>query len=163
MRILAISDIHGCYRTFQHMLEEVIELQKEDILVLCGDFIDRGPDTRGLIRYILQLQQEGFQIECLKGNHEAMMLKSLDNPTERATTWLFNGGRETLASYGCSHPEEFPKDHLDFFRNLKLHTQVDAYIFVHAGVGVGRIPPLDDEKALLCKKLVWRPRLHMAG
>lgn len=140
------------------MVEEVLELKKEDHLVLCGDYVDRGPDTKGLIDYILQLQEDGYRVECLMGNHEAMMLHGLEYPNNPATTWLFNGGRETLASYGCSHPDEFPKSHIDFYKSLKLFHQVDKYLFVHAGVGTGRIDPLEDKKALLWSRN-WYPDL----
>jgi len=76
LRILAISDIHGCLNTFKAILQQ-INYTKADQLFLIGDFIDRGPDSKGVIDHIWDLQAQGFSITCIKGNHEQMLLNGL--------------------------------------------------------------------------------------
>lgn len=158
MRTLAISDIHGCYLSFRKMIEEVLVLETSDKLVLCGDFIDRGPDVRGLIDYIMALQKQGFQIETLKGNHEVFLLNALAGRNAQTPIWLKHGGKATLASYGVKHAPQIPLEHIQFFENLKLTAEIDEYIFVHAAVGTGGLPPLKDERAILWTRN-WYPDL----
>lgn len=66
-REFAIADIHGCCRTFRHLLEQ-IGFGKQDTLYLLGDYIDRGPDSRGVIETILELVREGYDIRPHMGN-----------------------------------------------------------------------------------------------
>ncbi|MFK7970001.1 MAG: metallophosphoesterase family protein [Bacteroidia bacterium] len=158
MRILAISDIHGCARTFRTMVEDRLKLTKEDQLVLCGDFVDRGPDTKGVIDYIFALQAQGFQVHTLKGNHEAFLLHAIDGDVENSANWLYYGGKQTLESYGCRYVSQLPARHLNFYKELKLVVEIDQYIFVHAGVGIGSRPPLEDAQAILWSRN-WYPDL----
>ena len=74
MRKIAISDIHGCLKTFKLMVEEQIVLSQKDELYLLGDFVDRGPNSKGVLDYIMSLQEAGYQLHCLRGNHEDMMV-----------------------------------------------------------------------------------------
>ena len=117
MRKIAISDIHGCIRTFRYLLEEKIRLQPEDHLFLLGDFIDRGPNSKGVIDYILELQQSGYQLTCLLGNHEEMLLRSFTESLMR-DVWESNGGMETMMSFGIRTAEEIPDLYMDFFTYL---------------------------------------------
>ncbi|MFT5168289.1 MAG: serine/threonine protein phosphatase 1, partial [Saprospiraceae bacterium] len=64
MKQYAISDIHGCAKTFKALLEQ-ISFSKEDVLYLLGDYVDRGPDSKGVIDHIWQLQSEGYTVFCL--------------------------------------------------------------------------------------------------
>ena len=75
----AISDIHGCIATFKTLLDK-IKFSKEDELYLLGDYIDRGPDSKGVIDHIWYLQKSGYQVHCLRGNHENMLLQEVINP-----------------------------------------------------------------------------------
>ena len=78
MRRFAISDIHGCIKTFKTLVDR-IEFSKEDTLYLLGDYIDRGPDSKGVIDHIWKIQEEGYRVHCLRGNHEQMLLEELKN------------------------------------------------------------------------------------
>jgi serine/threonine protein phosphatase 1 len=141
--LYAVGDIHG----EREMLEELIAklpLADGDELVFMGDFVDRGPDSRGVVDLLLEL---GRTRRCtfLCGNHESMFLDFLgwDGPAWFAgDAFLANGGDRTLASYGYfdrDDPDplsfELPADHADFYRGLKLHHVVGDYLFVHAGIG----------------------------
>src|SRR5215218_1348691 len=94
----AISDIHGCCKTFRYMVEEVLHLQASDQLFLLGDYIDRGPDSKGVIDFILELRAKGYRVETLMGNHEFMMLETWEDASY-LPLWLRNGGDTTLASF----------------------------------------------------------------
>jgi serine/threonine protein phosphatase 1 len=148
MRKIAISDIHGCIRTFRYLLEEKIRLQPEDHLFLLGDFIDRGPNSKGVIDYILELQQSGYQLTCLLGNHEEMLLRSFTESLMR-DVWESNGGMETMMSFGVRTAEEIPDLYMDFFRELKLYHEEDNYIMVHAGLNLRDPNPFEDRETIL--------------
>lgn len=74
----AIGDIHGCPKTFQHLVQNQIQLKKEDHLYLLGDYVNRGPDSGGIIDFILELQNQGYQVFALKGNHESIILTTFE-------------------------------------------------------------------------------------
>lgn len=76
-RRFAIGDIHGCYNTFESLVEDKIALRKEDQLFLLGDYIDRGIRNREVLDYIIELKEEGFQVFPLMGNHEYFVLRDL--------------------------------------------------------------------------------------
>lgn len=149
MRKIAISDIHGCNESFHALLDQVA-LSKSDELYLLGDYIDRGPDTRGLINKILYIQKNGYIIKCLLGNHEQMMIDALADINEADfQLWLTNGGVETLESYMENGKLTIPNTHYDFFDNLDLYYEIDEYILVHAGLNFKMPEPLADEVSML--------------
>ncbi|MEM7374918.1 MAG: metallophosphoesterase family protein [Bacteroidota bacterium] len=133
MRKIAVTDVHGCIQTFRTLVEYQIELTINDHLYVLGDHIDRGPDAKGVLDYLMDLQSAGFQIHCLKGNHEEMMLKAAHNQKE-LELWLYNGGQETLASFGVDNPGSIPEKYLAFARDMDYYYEVDQYILVHAGL-----------------------------
>ena len=98
MRKIAVSDIHGCLKTFKALVEEQVVLNPQDELYLLGDFIDRGPDSKGVLDYVMQLDEAGYQVHCLRGNHEDMMLQAVRD-REDIGMWLFNGGQQALDSF----------------------------------------------------------------
>lgn len=133
MRKIAISDIHGCAETFRALLEQQVQLSPHDELYLLGDYVDRGPDSKGVLDHILQLKQAGYQVHCLKGNHEEMMYNAAHDPRE-VEMWLYNGGKETLLSFGLDSPDQLPATYLDFIQAMDFYHEVDKFILVHAGL-----------------------------
>ncbi|MFA5814000.1 MAG: metallophosphoesterase [Bacteroidales bacterium] len=71
-RLLAIGDIHGCFNAFRTLVEQKIQIKKRDKIILLGDYIDRGTHSKEVVDYIFDLQNKGFDIVPLIGNHEAM-------------------------------------------------------------------------------------------
>ena len=115
-RRFAISDIHGCLKTFKQLLE-TIGLEKSDELFLLGDYVDRGPDSMGVVRYIQHLIVEGYFVTCLKGNHERHLLEQY---AASSTIWERLSGRGFMKKQ--AEPEGtwqgwLVKD-LDFLANL---------------------------------------------
>ena len=71
-----VPDIHGHIKTLRALIEERIELQKSDSIYFLGDYIDRGPDSKGVIDYIMSLQSFGYDVHCIRGNHEDYCLRA---------------------------------------------------------------------------------------
>lgn len=147
MRTLAISDIHGCLDSFKGLLKK-LKLTKTDQLFLIGDFIDRGPNSKGVIDYIWQLQRDQFNIHCLRGNHEQMLLDSQSN-FEKARNWKHHGGSTTLESFQAHTIGGISREHLSWMSKLPLFLEHDRYIFVHAGLNFDFPNPLEGLHSML--------------
>jgi serine/threonine protein phosphatase 1 len=110
---------------------------------LTGDFIDRGPDSRGVIDTIIQLLKDGFDIRPIRGNHEEMMLLAIQSEVfEDMLGWMENGGTQTLMSYGVDHPNDIPREHLRFMEEIPYYRMTEQYMFVHAGLDFSLDDPL---------------------
>lgn len=136
MRTLVIGDIHGCLRALETLVA-FVPLRSEDRLITLGDYVDRGPDSKGVLDWIIERTLEGRCIPLL-GNHEIMMLDAL-NGRLSMTSWLGFGGRETLASYAypgrTPHPRDISDAHLYFLsRELRPWYESESHIFVHASL-----------------------------
>ncbi len=150
--IFAVGDVHGCAEELQQLVE-LLPLQAGATLVCLGDYVDRGPDSRGVIDYLLQLEKRR-PVVLLKGNHESMFLDFVQAPhSKRAGMFIFNGGSATLASYADSNGHyHIPDDHLQFLRRLKLFHESRHHFFVHAGVPeipLEEVDPIKQEATLL--------------
>ncbi len=147
-RLYAVGDIHGCLGHLQKLMEEV-PLSQEDTVVFIGDYIDRGPDSRGVVDYVLEFRRRHARTVCLMGNHEDMLLDFLEKRGEyEPGVFLYNGGGATLASYGISpyHTSpSLPPEHIQFFRTLKLTHEEGGFFFVHGGL-VPEVPLEKQEK-----------------
>ncbi len=131
MDLIAIGDIHGCAQSLDALLDR-IEPSPDDHLLFVGDYIDRGPDSKGVIDRLLDLRED---VPCtfLRGNHEAMMIEYLD--TGAFSLWRMNGGVSTLQSYMGNNSEiNIPTAHAKFVRETKLYHETDDFFFVHAGL-----------------------------
>lgn len=146
----AISDIHGCSKTFKALLEK-IQLSKTDELYLLGDYVDRGPNSKGVIDYIWQLQKEGYTVNCLKGNHEEMMIQARHHSGAK-NMWIKNGGFETLQSFNTVDVRDVSLDYFSWMVQLPLYFEVENYILVHAGLRFGVGDVLDHKEAMLWQR-----------
>jgi serine/threonine protein phosphatase 1 len=146
-RILAISDIHGNKRTFLALLDR-IALTKNDELYLLGDFIDRGPDSKGVIDAIWKLQDQHYRVYCLKGNHEDMLFKGIAEKgvTERSVKY---GLMQTLRSFNVENAWDIPVEYTNFLKELPVSIEKEQYIFVHAGLNMHVPDPMQDEVAMM--------------
>jgi len=142
-----ISDIHGCLKTFKQLLK-LIDFNKKDTLYLLGDYIDRGPNSKGVIDFIWELINDGFTVKCLIGNHEQMLLKAYRDP-EKLNHWIRNGGDITLNSFSVKEVSEIPRNYIDWLKTLHFYTIIDHYILVHAGLNFKINQPLDDKYSML--------------
>ena len=131
-RKIAISDIHGCNKTFQKLLFETLNLQKNDQLYLLGDYIDRGPDSKGVLDTIQNLITNGYYVRCLLGNHEQLLLQAYNEP-DSASLWLRNGGIQTLISFDVTSIASLPHEYISFISKMELYIDIPHYYLVHAG------------------------------
>ncbi len=171
-RIYAIGDIHGCADLLASLML-AIDADAAGVrlrLIFLGDYVDRGPDSKGVIDRLLTIKAERPDCVFLKGNHEQAMLDFLAEP-ERNEEWLHWGGDKTLESYGVAniwakHPETLARElgtrmspaHRAFFAGLELWRVFGDYAFVHAGFRPG--VALADQKPEDC---LWiRAAFHNA-
>jgi serine/threonine protein phosphatase 1 len=147
-RIFAIGDIHGCANTLHKLIFEKICVRKSDTIYCVGDYIDRGPDSKGVIDLILDLRKKGYAIRTLRGNHEQLMLDSIKGP-QAFDHWYSNGGDATLKSFGVSSFREVKQEYKDFFNRTRFYYAHGAYIFVHAGLNFGPEDIFEDRHAMM--------------
>jgi len=145
-RLLAVGDIHGCLDPLERLLDEVRPTAR-DQLVFLGDYIDRGPDSCGVVECLLRLQRRLPQTVFLKGNHEQMLLDFLQG--RQTALYLYNGGDATLASYRQRGLDGPPPSHREFFHQLRLRFVCGDFIFVHAGLRPGVPVAAQTEEDLL--------------
>jgi serine/threonine protein phosphatase 1 len=145
-----IPDIHGRDDLLRQGLAEITARGSAGSIVTIGDYVDKGPDSKQVIDRLLSGFAKGWNFIALKGNHDAMMVEALRDPSKMAS-WIEKGGDATLASYG-GDPAAVPQTHIAWLDQLRL-IYLDAHrLYVHAGVDPGI--PLDrqSEATLLWKR-----------
>ncbi|WP_164763806.1 metallophosphoesterase family protein [Mesorhizobium sp.] len=167
--VYAIGDVHGCYdelRTLEQKIElDALQFRGRKIIIMLGDYVDRGPNSRRVVEHLMAPPPEGFMRVCLAGNHEVAMLAYLDGHLS-LEPWLRVGGRETLFSYGIDPDrlgdlygsseevderirEAVPATHVAFMRTLPVMICSERFLFVHAGIRPGIALEAQDEADLL--------------
>jgi serine/threonine protein phosphatase 1 len=171
MRVYAIGNIHGMSGLLTSLLELICEdaaqatRQQRMIIVLCGDFIDRGPDSAGVLSILCQLASHDIETVALRGNHEDLFQRFMDEPVRFGPKWLANGGDQTLQSYGVAVPSgaaesylqardsmwrRMPMSHSHFLMELQTSITIGDYFFCHSGARPG--VPLEDQQP---RDLLW--------
>lgn len=145
-RLFAIGDVHGCSRELAALLKQ-IDPRPQDTVVFLGDYIDRGPDSKGVVDLILALRSR-CKVVTLKGNHEELFIDFLESPeSANAGLFILNGGSSTLASYaGPGGTFEIPEPHVQFFYDLKLFYETEECFFVHAAVPIKPLSEISAEQ-----------------
>ena len=156
-----IPDIHGYSGTLQALIKEQIKPSRNDTLFFLGDYIDRGPDSKGVIDYIISLKEDDYNIRTLRGNHEDYLLRTFDNETVQKNIlgityqnklkkeWFKYGGKETLNSFHISDVHEMPEKYISWLRKLEYYIMLDSFILVHAGMNFGMEDPFSDRQSML--------------
>ncbi len=152
-RLFAIGDIHGCFKPFYELVVNTIDLKKRDKLILLGDYIDRGTQSKEVIDFIIDLKAAGFDVTPLMGNHEAMLLESYSD-TGLLYQWYMNSGETTLQSIGIQDVRDLQKTYLDFFSGLKYYESIYNFLFVHGGFNDHDADPFADTY-----HMIWESRL----
>ncbi len=160
VRLYVIGDIHGRLDLLKQLIAIIVANENvapslRPVLIFLGDYIDRGPDSRGVIDYLIHDLPPGFQRLYLRGNHEDMMLRTLEAPPGPFQLWAANGGLAALESYRVEigHSESLPSSamqmaiaklekslpvsHRKFLTGLRIWAKVGDFFFVHAGVRPG--------------------------
>ncbi len=150
--VYAIGDVHGhvdLLRALERGIHDDLTARGEDKarILLIGDLVDRGPDSAAVLDHVIKPTPPWMERTCLSGNHEAMFLRFLANPSAR-DGWLGVGGADTLASYGIyadaleGPPRHVaarlaalvPETHRSFLETLEIGALAPGYLFVHAGI-----------------------------
>jgi serine/threonine protein phosphatase 1 len=165
MRVLAIGDIHGCRRSLDLLLS-LVAPKPDDLLITLGDYVDRGPDSCGVIERLLALRKR-HRLILLRGNHEQMMLAARVDD-DHFQEWLLCGGRQSLASYPASSPpprlQDVPERHWRLLEeDCVSYYETDTHFFVHANADADL--PLDEQPDYLLywESLLQEPRPHVSG
>ncbi len=149
-RTIAIGDIHGCSTALDALLK-VIRPRLDDTIVTLGDYINRGPDSRGVIEKLIELK-ERCRLVPLLGNHEEMLFEALAD-TYPLDDFLGVGGDATLNSYGPDLVLSLiPDDHLRFLKSCLDFHETDRHIFVHASYDPDF--PMGDQTTTILR---WEP------
>jgi serine/threonine protein phosphatase 1 len=164
-RHLAIGDIHGCFIALR-TLADFVGIKSNDTVITLGDYVNRGPNSRGVLDWLIRQHAVGNLI-ALRGNHEIMMLNARSDG-ESCRNWLHVGGIATLKSYAPADAEavglaELPTEHWRFLENnLVASFETDRHFFVHANAYPEL--PIDDQPDFM---LYWEkfndPALHESG
>ncbi len=162
--VFAIGDVHGCRELLAALMDGLVEdvaatraeagEDVRSVVVFLGDYVDRGPDSSGVLDALVGLDRGQFDdMRFLRGNHEDTLLEFLDDASAGAR-WCAFGGDATLKSYGIAAPapdassqewegarkafaRALPEEHVAFLRDLPYITTSGDYAFVHAGVRPG--------------------------
>lgn len=147
-RTIMISDIHGCIDQFNQMLQLIEYSSKHDQLILLGDYVDRGPNSKEVVDKVMELVNNHHAI-ALRGNHDQRLVDLINNdsPVIRSK-FLEHGGLQTLQSY-CDIKQVISDEilnqaretikssfahHIDFLSKLPLYHEDHHHIYVHAGL-----------------------------
>ena len=155
----ATTDLHGCLHTFRYLVEEELCLTPHDELYLLGDYVNKGPDSRGVLDYLMQLQAAGYQVQCVRGNHDQALLDAARHRWR--WDWLGPRGRlPTLRSFGVSRLADIPPRYLNWLAALPCEIELPDFMLVHAGYDFA-LPPAamrqDYSTMLNTKKFIYDP------
>lgn len=156
---MAIGDVHGCSVALRTLLR-IVQPSERDVLIMLGDLVDRGPDSKGVIEILLKLESQTNLI-VIRGNHDDLMLDSIDRGEPRLT-WIAAGGLATLESYG-GQLTNIPAEHVQSLRRSRDYFETESHIFVHACVDPDRPMTQQDLPTLRWEKLSPDMRRHCSG
>ena len=148
MRQFVIGDVHGCKVSLVALLKK-IDLQFDDEIYFLGDYIDRGPDSKGVLDTIFALIEAGYKVTCLCGNHEAMLLGGYQGNRDDANDWWNNGGKKALRSFNVQHLQDIPPQYFNFIEAMPLVVEVGNYILVHGGLNFNAKNPLTPNQQMI--------------
>jgi serine/threonine protein phosphatase 1 len=150
-RRLVIPDIHGCLRTLVALLDK-ISLSQGDTLYLLGDYIDRGPDSAGVIDLIIDMHKKGYDIRPLRGNHEQDLLDTFieyDTPTFQFYVNRFKSSN-LLATDG-----RIQEKYVNFINKLPYYFELPDFYLVHGGIDFRNADPFGDKRQLLYQRKTY--------
>ena len=152
-----IPDVHGCVRTLNALLEK-INPSKNDQLFFLGDYINKGPDSNGVMETLLSLFHNQYQLYCLRGNHEQLLLNCSQNLDKLRRILALQQGLSLLDKNGKPNPE-----HLSFISEMPYYFQLQDFYLVHAGFKFSQESPLQDANSMLTIRRWHADQHHTEG
>ncbi|MFY0675386.1 MAG: serine/threonine protein phosphatase [Bacteroidia bacterium] len=156
----AIGDVHGYVNTLKTLVQK-LNLQAEDRIVLLGDLVDRGPDVKGVFDFVIELQRQGLDIICIRGNHDDLMLKShLEEQNNSGfmrfmkrdaikKSWLNMGGEATMKSFNARKMVEVDPKYFEFIESMYHYVEDEEFLYVHAGFDFSKENPFTDAQSMM--------------
>lgn len=179
VRVYAIGNIHGMSDLVTSLFDQIsadAELHgrnHRNIMVFCGDYIDHGPDSAGVLSILSGLAKHRIETVALRGNHEDLFQRFMDQPARFGPRWMASGGQQMLHSYGVAVPSGSPESyvetraclwrcmpvsHVNFLMELKTSFTLGDFFFSHAGARPG--VPLDMQHP---RDLIWSADMFSAA
>ena len=131
MFTFVIADIHGRADLLEIALSKIYNYASEGTIITLGDYIDRGPNSKEVVNILMNKVKPEYKLINLSGNHEDFLINRADN--RMLGSWLVNGGFQTLESYN----HEIPKEHDEWYQNLKIYYEDEHRFYVHAWIKEG--------------------------
>mgnify|MGYP005749543995 FL=1 len=144
----ALTDVHGCAQTLKAMVLNQLELKKEDELYILGDLVNKGPDSKEVIDFVIHLQKQHYQVTCLRGNHDEMLLQA-SVKGEKALNLTPTEKKLTMQSFGIDRFEQLSEKYVKFIENLPHYLELPDYFIVHAGFDFKQPDIFRDKDAML--------------
>ena len=143
-----VPDIHGCYITLRYVVDTILKPDRKDEIFFLGDFINKGPDSKKVLDYVMKLKKQGLDIHTIMGNHEKLLLNAINNP-DRYDEFINKGGDSTLRSFGVNHVNDIPDRYIYFMEELCYFIELKEYMIVHAGFNFTSEDPFTDYNSML--------------
>ncbi|HRW62378.1 MAG TPA: metallophosphoesterase family protein [Bacteroidales bacterium] len=151
-----IGDIHGCIKTLEKLVRVIYTLDKNPKLYFAGDYIDRGPDSKAVLDFLMDAMQSGLAVQLVRGNHEDFLIKAyLKKQAVLDSDWIYNGGEQTIKSFNpdasinsnvCKY---IPENYFGFLHALPFYIELEDYWVAHAGFNFNIQNPLTDKEYML--------------
>ena len=147
-RRIVVGDIHGCAKTFQKLIRDKVRPGREDELILLGDYINKGPDSKGVLDFIMELKPAVGKLVALRGNHEESLLEGLKYRWEEIA-FRNKGGVATLQSFGVRDVHEIPPKYISLISATLFYYETKDFLIVHAGLNFDLEDPFRDDYSML--------------
>jgi serine/threonine protein phosphatase 1 len=156
-----IPDTHGCLETLKALTFQQINPDKQDHLIFLGDYMDRGPDSKGVLDFVMELQTQGYHVTALTGNHESICAKAFEECQKLKhhpgyqhfgryqQHWSGLGGIQTLKSFQVENPGDIPQKYIDWISSLDHYVELEHFFAVHAGFNFDVEDPFSDTESMM--------------
>ncbi len=165
-----IGDVHGCLKTLKKLIEQIFRNDQNPELYFVGDLIDRGPDSKGIIDYLIKLKQDGITVNGVKGNHEQMFLDAYSkNSPIYASNWYYNGAESTIASFSRTYNlnksirNYIPEYYYELINDLPYFIELENFFIVHAGFNFISSNPFEELEFMLWTRLEQNDHSYTNG
>jgi serine/threonine protein phosphatase 1 len=161
MATWAIGDVHGCFQSLRALIENKIIPSRGDEFIFLGDYIDRGPQSKQSIDYIIGLEDMGFEVKSILGNHEKSMIDAYHEDFNlkpsfwkkpknlKKIQWYSYGGNKTMESFGTDDLKQIPEHYIKWLEGLSYYFVTQDFVLVHAGLNFENEDPFEDKHSML--------------
>ena len=143
-----IPDLHGCIETLKYVLSTLLKPVKGDRIFFLGDFVNKGPDSKGVIDLFAGLVESEIDVFAVRGNHDQLFLNARKSVSDY-NIFLERGGESTMESFKVNNIESIPGKYFKLLEDLPFYIELEEYILVHAGFDFSSSDPFNDEISML--------------